>query len=208
MDRGSYDTRGFYERMGWQEPGQRPPERFTEQTWIARDICERHPYPFDDRQIDFVICAHTLEDVRDPVWVCSEMSRVGKAGYIETPSRLEEQSWGVEGPFVGHSHHHWMVNLEESRIEFVFKQHGIESRPKNYFPAGFWTSLDEEERVARLWWEDTFSYGERFFSETDGWGFNYPAEFVSRELAARNLPARPHSAWHRLLSRLQPRVRR
>ncbi len=59
-----------------------------------RDICDHEPYPFGDQEFDFVICSQTLEDVRDPIWVCSEINRIGKAGYIEVPSRLEEQSWG------------------------------------------------------------------------------------------------------------------
>ena len=50
------------------------------------------PWPFADGQFDFSVCGQTLEDLRDPVWVCSEFSRVSRAGYVETPSRLEEQS--------------------------------------------------------------------------------------------------------------------
>src|SRR5689334_18099709 len=89
IDRRPYATRGLYERRGWIEPRDRGPERFSETTWIERDICDREPFPFDDDGVDFVICSQTLEDVRDPVWVCSEIERVGRAGYIETPSRLE-----------------------------------------------------------------------------------------------------------------------
>jgi ubiquinone/menaquinone biosynthesis C-methylase UbiE len=46
------------------------PEGFTRDTWVQRDICDHEPWPFEDRQFDFVVCSHTLEDVRDPVWVC------------------------------------------------------------------------------------------------------------------------------------------
>ena len=75
-----------------------PARALQRDTWIQRDICDREPYPFDDDELDFVICSHTLEDVRDPIWVCSEMARIAKAGYIEVPSRLEEQSYGFQGP--------------------------------------------------------------------------------------------------------------
>jgi hypothetical protein len=202
MDLGSYDTRGFYKRMGWKEPGPRPPERFSERTWLRRDICDRRPYPFGDKTIDFVLCVQTLEDVRDPVWVCSEINRIAKAGYIEVPSRLEEQSWGVEGPFVGRRHHHWLINVRESEIEFVFKPHDIHSSPERSFPAGFFESLNHEERVERLWWKGTFSYRERVFSEADDWGVDYPSELVSRELAVRKLRVRPRVRMQRLLTRL------
>ena len=84
LDLGAYETRG---RWGYE--GDRADERFTAETWVRRDICDRAPWPFADGQFDFAICSHTLEDVRDPLWVCSELARVAAAGYIEVPSRLE-----------------------------------------------------------------------------------------------------------------------
>ena len=64
-------------------------ERFTADTWIVQDVCNS-PWPFPDKTFDFVVCSHLLEDVRDPITVCRELCRVGKAGYIETPSRIRE----------------------------------------------------------------------------------------------------------------------
>src|SRR3954469_2704253 len=65
-----------------------PEERFSAETWLQRDVCDRDPYPFEEDQFDFVVCAQTLEDLRDPLWVCAEMQRIGRAGYVEVPSRL------------------------------------------------------------------------------------------------------------------------
>jgi hypothetical protein len=165
MDVMPFDTRGLYEREGWIDEGDRAHRRFDEKTWIQRDICDRTPYPFADKEIDFVICSHTLEDVRDPVWVCSEMARIAKAGYIETPSMLEELSYGFRGPLVGWEHHRWLIEVDqdEARIEFMFKDHTLHSRPELHFPAGFRDLLGEEQRVATLWWEGDFSYRERVF---------------------------------------------
>jgi SAM-dependent methyltransferase len=201
MDIGQYDTRGLYGRAGWKEAEATPiPERFTRETWVQRDICDREPFPFSDDKFDFVICSHTLEDVRDPVWVCSEISRIGKAGYIETPSRLEEQSWGVTGPYVGRHHHHWMVDSSESGLEFIFKPHNIHSAPKLQFPSEFLESLTEDERVMRFWWEGSFSVRERvlFFEGGD----KHLAELVTRELAARNMPRRSDSPLRRRAKRV------
>src|SRR4051794_26446337 len=74
MDLKPYETRGYLGHYGPM------PERFSKDTWIVRDICDREPYPFCDKELDFVVCSQTLEDVRDPVWVCSEMVRIAKAG--------------------------------------------------------------------------------------------------------------------------------
>src|SRR5918999_2115646 len=90
-----YEERGAHGSIG---PG---PERFGPETWVQRDVCDREPFPFEDGSIDFAVCSHTLEDLRDPIWVCSELVRVAKAGYVEVPSRLEEQSWGVIGEWAG-----------------------------------------------------------------------------------------------------------
>lgn len=180
-----YETRGLYERRGWVDRREREAERFTKATWIERDVCDREPFPFDDGEVDFVICSQTLEDVRDPVWVCSEMERIAKAGYIEVPSRLEEQSWGVAGPYVGWPHHHWLVEIDGSRIEFVFKSHAIHADPTYHFPKGFWARLTEEEKMRSLWWEGSFDYRERVIFEERAETIEYLRGFVERELLAR-----------------------
>src|SRR5581483_7473113 len=88
------DLLGYEQRGLYGPPPDPAAERFSADTWVQRDICAREPWPFSTRQFDFSICSQTLEDVRDPVFVCNELMRVSRAGYIEVPSRLEEQSYG------------------------------------------------------------------------------------------------------------------
>lgn len=180
-----YETRGWYQRKGWTESIDDGPARFDETTWIQRDLCDREPFPFEAGEIDFVVCSHTLEDIRDPIWVCSEMNRIGRAGYIEVPSRLEEQSYGVAGPYVGWPHHHWLIDVDDSGIEFVFKEHGLHTRASDHFPRRFWEQLTPEERVQTLWWSGGFSYRERVFMDVRP-EESYLPDFVARELAKRS----------------------
>lgn len=177
-----YASRGLYARKGWIAPREEV-ECFSVATWVERDICDRAPWPFADEQFDFALCSHTLEDVRDPLWVCAELVRVARAGYIELPSRLEEQSWGVEGPFAGWSHHRWLVDMREGSIEFVAKPHAMHARPEACFPAGFWPALSAEERVQSMWWEASFAFAERVFVEEPI--EPYLDELVTSELARR-----------------------
>ena len=168
-----YETRGLY------GPVDGGLERFTAETWVQRDICHHEPWPFEDDQFDFSICSHTLEDVRDPIFVCSELIRVSKAGYIEVPSRLEEQSHAFQGPWTGWGHHHWLIDVGDRKIDFVFKHHVLHGRESDHFAPGFRDALSPEQRVQTLWWEGSFEFGERVLlsaEEVD----SYLQDFVSR----------------------------
>jgi hypothetical protein len=152
-----YETRGPYGTLAG------GPERFSPATWIERDICDREPWPFADGQFDFAVCSHTLEDVRDPVGVCAELRRVARAGYIEVPSRAAEQSLRMQGRCVGWSHHRWLVDVHEDRIDFVLKPHVIHGRPEYQLPEGFAGSLPPEQQVQTLWWDGSLECRERVF---------------------------------------------
>jgi Methionine biosynthesis protein MetW. len=197
MDLMPYESRGLYGQDGPSD------ERFTGDTWIRRDICSREPYPFRDKELDFVICSHTLEDVRDPLWVCSEMIRIARAGYIEVPSRLEEQTYGFQGPWVGWGHHRWLIDIEGKGLRFVFKHHVLHGRESDHFPAGFRDGLPAESLVQTLWWEGGFDYEERVFvsaEELDPYLADYVAQH--RGLVATGprsaLRRRARDAWKRL----------
>lgn len=152
-----YATRGLY---AYSEADRRL-ERFTDATWVERDICARDPWPFSDRAFDFAVCSHVLEDVRDPLWVCSELSRVAARGYIEVPSRLEEQIFGVNGEWVGWGHHRWLIELSDSELVFLFKHHDIHGDPRRSLSRRLRGSLRPEERVTTLWWTDGIRCRER-----------------------------------------------
>jgi hypothetical protein len=196
-----YETRGLY--GAGVDPAA---ERFGPDTWVQRDICDREPWPYENGQFEFAICSHTLEDLRDPLWVCGELNRVAHAGYIEVPSRLEEQCWGVAGEFVGWSHHHWLIDVAPQRLEFVFKPHVLHSDPAYYLPREVGSVLTDEERVQSLFWEGPFSYRERIFRELDEFR-EYFGGFVDEHRAAllrRIAPRPPLSRLATLARRLVP----
>ncbi len=176
LDLMPYESRGMLGHDG--ADGQ---ERFSLDTWITRDLCDREPWPFGDGQFDYAICSHTLEDLRDPVWVCSELQRVARAGYIEVPSRLEEQSWNVQGPWVGWGHHHWLIDVGAKDITFVFKPHILGGIPGSAFPAGFADRVPEADRRQMLWWEGGFDYRERLFYEPEDLN-TYLTDFVAENI--------------------------
>lgn len=160
-----WETRGLY------GPAVDPArERFTGATWVRQDICES-PWPFDDGQFDFAVCAQTLEDVRDPLAVCREIVRVARAGYVEVPSPVEELTWGLQGSWAGWSHHHWICEPESNGMRFTHKSHSVHA-PGRHLDVGSCALLPPEDRVLQLWWTGSFSFREQIFvgaDEFDPW---------------------------------------
>jgi hypothetical protein len=184
-----YETRGLYEYTD----ADRAQERFTAETWVQRDVCDRAPWPFADAQFDFAICAQTLEDVRDPLWVCQELVRVARAGYVEVPSRLEEQSVGVGGQlsWAGWSHHRWLCDVEDGGLTFVHKPPFLHLSAECSFTPAFYSRLTPEEKVSQLWWEASLPAREIVFVADEPLR-DYLSEPVRRlePLEARSGPVR------------------
>jgi hypothetical protein len=157
LDLMPYETRGGMPVGSFGEG----PERFTRDTWLIRDMCDREPWPYADDYFDVSICVMTLEDVRDPIWVCQELSRVARRGYIETPSLLGELKWRDVGDsgFVGHQHHRWFVHMDSDRSEAVFthKTHAVHAEPRLRIPPDAAAQLSVEEQCQGMLWEGAFT---------------------------------------------------
>ncbi len=115
------------------------------------------------------------------------------------PSRLEEQSLGVVGPFVGWSHHRWLVDEHDGGLSFVFKPHALHAQPEFCFTEAEGRELTAEERVVAVSWKGSLPASERIFID-EGELHAYLAGPVNRlrpELRRRaglRTPAPPRSA--------------
>lgn len=95
--------------------------------------------PFADRSFDYVICSHVLEHVPDPAAVVAELSRVGRAGYIEVPE-------AASAKILDFPSHLWWCRLEGSTLVFTAKQ-------QRAFDADIGAFIERaglERRLARL----------------------------------------------------------
>lgn len=71
-------------------------DRFAEETehrygpLVRKDkpliLADINRLPFKDNSFDFVYCSHLLEHVENPLKACAQIMRIGKRGYIETPT--------------------------------------------------------------------------------------------------------------------------
>ena len=64
---------------------------------------------FEDNSFDFVFCCHVLEHVDNPVQFLNEMFRVGKQGYLETPSLMGEY-------LAPKASHRWIIMVIDDKI--------------------------------------------------------------------------------------------
>jgi hypothetical protein len=132
--------------------------RYSRATWTRIDLCCRTPWPFPDKHFDFAICSHLLEDIRDPIWVCSELRRIAHAGYIEVPSRIVEQSLGVENPRqAGYYHHRWLITREGQDLFFRHKPHLLHSvRDAIVTRLGPTRQINPHHAIVTLDWREDF----------------------------------------------------
>jgi len=191
-----------YSKIQWSQKRGASDRRLIEKNYVQHDICSREPWPFDDKQFDYVFCSHVLEDIRDPIWVCSELIRVSKAGYIEIPSKLFETTFGLEAKgLAGATHHRWVIDVHNQKLRFTFKFFHIHYPFINNNRQHL--NQDNNAMLLRIEWENDFEYFENWLlsgkdifeyfldkpiSENEKWN-------IYRKLSPKNY----FSAWLRYL---------
>ncbi|MCL1491749.1 MAG: class I SAM-dependent methyltransferase [Pseudanabaena sp. Salubria-1] len=129
-------------------------------------VCNLELTPFADKEFDFVYCSHVLEHVDDPAQACEELMRIGKRGYIETPSKISDTMFNfTKIP----NHHKWHTQVLGNTLIFMewkpserrdlgtdYFFHQYHSKWKNPFQDLMWNNRDLF--VNMMLWEDTFNY--------------------------------------------------
>lgn len=77
-------------------------------------IADAEQLPFVEKAFDFVLASHLLEHSKNPRQLCMELSRVGKGGYVECPSKLCET-------FLPEPFHKWYVSRKGVGLAFEEK---------------------------------------------------------------------------------------
>lgn len=78
--------------------------------------CDIEKTPFKDKEFDFVYCSHVLEHVGNPAKACEEIMRIGKRGYIETPTRMSDIIFNFTKL---EDHHKWHINMVDNTLIFI-----------------------------------------------------------------------------------------
>ena len=85
-------------------------------TGLPLQVCDIEKLPYSDKAFDFVYCSHVLEHVADPSRACEEIMRVGRRGYVETPTRLSDIMFNY---IRLKNHHLWHVNCVGGTLVFM-----------------------------------------------------------------------------------------
>jgi SAM-dependent methyltransferase len=72
-------------------------------------VADGHHLPFRNGVFAYIVCSHILEHMDDPQQFVQELMRVGKAGYIGSPSEIAERMFHW-------SFHRWYVNLIDNTL--------------------------------------------------------------------------------------------
>ena len=126
-------------------------EQYSDKKFVKLD---GEKLPFNDKEFDFVIASHVLEHVIDPNNFLKEISRVAKQGYIEVPTKLEDNL-----VFENKKAHLWHLTFDDvnqvinisKKIQYFEPILTVSSIKKlnNYF---------RDSLVLELYWENTIEF--------------------------------------------------
>ena len=80
-------------------------------------ILKNNDLPFDDNQFDFVISSHVMEHVKDLKYFIKEIERVSKKGYIELPTKLEDNL-----VFENKNDHLWQMDYDDVNLRLLISK--------------------------------------------------------------------------------------
>ncbi len=78
---------------------------------------ENKKLPFKDNDFDFVIASHVLEHVEDPKFFIAELERISKKGYIELPTKLEDNL-----VFENKKDHLWHMDFDDDNLRLLISK--------------------------------------------------------------------------------------
>ena len=121
---------------------------------------ENKHLPFKDKEFDFVIASHVLEHVEDLGFFITELERVSKKGYIELPTKLEDNL-----VFENKKDHLWHMDFDDVNTKLLI------SKKVQFIEPILTVSMIQQLRdnfkksfILELYWEDKIDHN---FVEND-----------------------------------------
>ena len=110
--------------------------------------------PFENKEFDFVIASHVMEHVEDVDFFISELQRIAYKGYIELPTKLEDNL-----VFENKNDHIWQIDFDDVKNKLI-----INKRIQYIEPILTVSSIKKLNEIFRkslvleLQWENSIDY--------------------------------------------------
>ena len=110
--------------------------------------------PFKDKEFDFVVASHVMEHVEDVDFFISELQRIANKGYIELPTKLEDNL-----VFENKNDHIWQMDFDDVKNRLI-----INKRIQYIEPVLTVSSIKKLNEIFRkslileLQWENSIDY--------------------------------------------------
>jgi|TARA_B110000967_G_scaffold204191_1_gene246269 hypothetical protein len=95
-------------------------ENFKKLNLPYTQIKPNEKLPFKDKEFDYVILSHVMEHVPNLLEFRDEIVRVGKAGYIELPTKLNDNIvFGCDEEVLGHK---WWFEFDDDNQQLLYTE--------------------------------------------------------------------------------------
>jgi len=110
--------------------------------------------PFENKEFDFVIASHVLEHVEDINFFIKELERIANSGYIEVPTRLEDNLVNVN-----EKAHIWWVNFNDINNSLIITKRKQVIEPfLSVSTAQYLRKFFRDSLVTEILWESKINY--------------------------------------------------
>ena len=110
--------------------------------------------PFSDKEFNFVIASHVLEHVDNIEYFIKELERVANSGYIEVPTRLEDNLVDVN-----EKAHIWWINFDDiNNSLFITKRKQIIEPFLSVSTIQNLRKFFKDSLVTEIFWENKINY--------------------------------------------------
>ena len=121
--------------------------------------------PFRDKEFDFVIASHVIEHVKDVEVFIQELQRVSSKGYIELPTKLEDNL-----VFENKKDHLWHMEFDDDKNKLIVSKKTQFLEPiLTVSSAKKFLRYFRQSLVLELFWENSIEYEvvEKNFNDLD-----------------------------------------
>ena len=110
--------------------------------------------PFKDKEFDFVIASHVMEHVEDVEYFIKELERISKKGYIELPTKLEDNL-----VFENKKDHLWHMDFDDIHLKLLISKKIQYLEPiLSVSSIKMLNKIFRKSFVLELFWENNIDY--------------------------------------------------